>query len=385
MSQELVTLKTCWLLPNTGEVVIGNDSNDVTKPDMNHIVFNMNDWMEKAVAYKQSPQSFDHDETVVAGWNPEYHDSVLNMDRIRNDVTKSKAQKAASYSGIIRPEYYQNIQMAATNVAVFRPTLRKHALLQTVQTRTVNDLNGIEFLTIDPIDQDVVQEDLKWNDMPYEVSNFGLSSSTMNVKRYGYAWSVSEELRLTRFKLDIESEILGQLAGVLDLHKNKWVASIINGISATAENDWTAKTSGIFNVNAFDDVKVPLDAINGQYQSPPANFYSTKAVADAYIFNQSQVSTIQTQQIQRAPYSFGNGQFSSIPLIDGITWTYDDLLTEGRLVVTSADAITHLTGPQKLVNFTNKDQSEFGTMVKAYYNIEITRPSLISAISGVLG
>lgn len=384
-SQELRPLKTCWLLPNTGEVVIGNDSNDPTKPDMNHVIFNINSWAEQAVAFKNSNGNIDRDETVVAGWNPEYHGPLLEMDRIRSDITKSKEQKKAAYAGIITPETYSSIQLAATNVAVFRPSKRQHGLLQTVNTRSVNDLNGIEFLTIDPIDQHVVNEDLGWTNQPYEVSNFGISSSTMNVKRYGYAWSVSEELRLTRFKLDIESEILSQLAGVLELHKNEWIATILNGVSATAKNDWTSITSGTFDFHALDDMKTPLNAINNQYMSPPANVYSTKDVVDAYLFNVSATQQAGLQQLLRTSYSFNNGSIGNVPLIEGVNWTYDDLLTTGRVIVTSSDAITHLTGPQKVINFTNKDESEFGTMVKAYYNIEITRPTLISAISGVLG
>ncbi len=383
-SQELKPLKTCWLLPNTGEVVIGNDSNDPTKPDMGHVIFNINSWMEQAVAF-QKDNTIDRDETVVAGWNPEYHGALLEMDKIKSDVTKSKEQKKAAYAGIITPEFYSNIQLAATNVAVFRPGKRQHGLLQTVNTRTVNDLNGIEFLTIDPIDQHVVNEDLGWTNQPYEVSNFGISSSTMNVKRYGYAWSVSEELRLTRFKLDIESEILSQLAGVLELHKNEWIATILNGVSATPKNDWTSITNGVFDFHALDDLKTPLDTINNQYLSPPARFYSTKDVVDAFIFNVSATQQAGLQQILRTPYSFNNGALQNVPLVEGVDWTYDDLLTTGRVVVSSADAITHLSGPQKIINFTNKDESEFGTMVKSYYNIEITRPTLITAISGVLG
>jgi hypothetical protein len=308
----------------------------------------------------------------------------LKMDRIRNETGKSKEQKKAMYAGIIRPEFYSDIQMAAANVAVYRPTIRQHGLLQTVLTRTVNDLNGIEFLTIDPIDQHVVNEDLKFANIPYEVSNFGLSSTTMNVKRFGYAYAVSEELRLTRFKLDIESEILGQLGGVLDLHKNEWIATLLNGISATARSNWTTITSGAFAMHALDDLTYGLDTINGQNQSPPANLYSTKAVLDAYLYNVGATAPPGVQQILRRPYSYGNGSATQVPLVDGLTWTYDDLLTTNRLIFTSADAITHLQGPQKIVNFTNRDQSEFGTMVKAYYNIEITRPTLIKAISGII-
>lgn len=387
MSNELVPVKTCWLLPETNEVVIGNKSGDPTRPDMNNVIFNINEFAKTASAYKDRIIT-DRIETVVAGWSPEYHGAVQEIDKINSDVSKSKAQKQAAYAGIISPEFYENIQMAATNVAVFRPSIRQHGLLQTVQTRTINDLNGIEFLTIDPIDQHVVNEDLKFHNMPYEVSNFGLNSSTMNVKRFAYGWSVAEELRLTRMKLNVESEILGQLAGVLELHKNEWIATIINGISATAKNDWTSIVSGAFAFHALDDMKTPLDAINSKNMSPPANIYSREAAANAYVFNVTATQQPGLQVLQRKEYSYGNGSISNVPLIGGTTWTYDDLLDTGdagRVVVTSSDAITHLVGPQKLINFTNKDQSEFGTMVKSYYNIEVTRPTLISAISGVLG
>lgn len=384
-NDNIIPIKTCWLLPETNEVVIGNDTADPTRPDMSNVVFNINQYMEAAKAFKTDGSIDSRDETVVAGWNPSYHDSLLKMDRVKTDVSKSTTQKKAAYSGIIRPEYYSDIQMAAANVAVYRPTIRQHALLQTVQTRAINDLNGIEFLTIDPIDRDVVNEDLKFANIPYEVSNFGLSSSTMNVKRFGYAYAVSEELRLTRFKLDVENEILGQLAGVLDLHKNKWIATILNGISATARSNWTTITSGAFAMHALDDIKFGLDFINSKNQSAPANIYSTKAVLDAYLYNVGSTAPPGLQPILRRPYSYGNGSATQIPLVDGLTWTYDDdLLTNNRVVFSTADAITHLQGPQKVVNFTNRDQSEFGTMIKAYYNIEVTRPTLITAISGIV-
>jgi hypothetical protein len=378
-NNDIIPLKTCTLLPESGEVVIGHE-----KTGNDSLVFNYNSWLETAAAFRDNGTQDNHDETVVAGFAPQYHDAVLKMDRIRNETGKSKEQKKAMYAGIIRPEFYSDIQMAAANVAVYRPTIRQHGLLQTVLTRTVNDLNGIEFLTIDPIDQHVVNEDLKFANIPYEVSNFGLSSTTMNVKRFGYAYAVSEELRLTRFKLDIESEILGQLGGVLDLHKNEWIATLLNGISATARSNWTTITSGAFAMHALDDLTYGLDTINGQNQSPPANLYSTKAVLDAYLYNVGATAPPGVQQILRRPYSYGNGSATQVPLVDGLTWTYDDLLTTNRLIFTSADAITHLQGPQKIVNFTNRDQSEFGTMVKAYYNIEITRPTLIKAISGII-
>lgn len=382
---DIIPLKTCTLLPASGEVVIGNDPLDVTRPDMSNVVFNLNTWMEGASAFPKENATQDmHDESVVLGWNSSYHDALLKMDRIRNDPSKSKAQKGAAFAGIIQPEYYQAIQMAATNVAVYRPTIREHGLLQTITTRTTNDLNGIEFLTIDPIDQDIINEDLKFNNSPYEVSNFGISSSTMNVKRYGYAYAVGEELRLTRFKMDIESEILSQLGGAIDLHKNKWIATLLNGISATAKNNWTTITSGAFAVHALDDVAWGLDQINSKNLSPPANLYSTKAVLDAYLYNVGATAPPGLQAILRRPYSYGNGSATQIPLVDGLTWTYDDLLTTNRLIFSTADAITHLQGPQKVVNFTNRDQSEFGTMIKTYYNIEITRPTLITAASGLI-
>ncbi|MDR4491379.1 MAG: hypothetical protein R2685_10840 [Candidatus Nitrosocosmicus sp.] len=386
-NEPLVHLQTCWVLPKTGEVVIGNNSNDPSQPDMGHVIFNINDYLSKVEDFKNSNATLDRDETIVAGWNSEYHGALQEIDKIRNNASLSKEQKKAAYAGIIRPEPYQNIQMAATNVAVFRPIIRQHGLLQTVQTKSVNDLNGIEFLKIDPIDQHVVQEDLKFANQPYSVSNFGISTSTMNVKRFGYGWSVSEELRLTKMKLDVESEILSQLSGVLELHKNEWIASIINGISGTAKNDWTDITSGAYTYHAKDDMVTPLDAINAQNESPPANIYSIEAVADAYLYNVGATQPPGLQQLIRKPYSYGNGALQNVPLLPGMTWTYDNLLTGsgGRVIVTSADAITHLTGPQKLVNYTNKDQSEFGTMIKSYYNIEITRAELISAITGVTG
>lgn len=377
---DIIPLKTCTLLPESGDIVIGHE-----RTGNDNVVFNFNTWLETAKAFKNNGTQDNHDETVVAGYNPQYHDDLLKMDRIKNATGKSAQQKKAAYSGIIRPEYYSDIQMAAANVAVYRPATRTHGLLQTVQTRNINDLNGIEFLTIDPIDQHVVNEDLKFANIPYEVSNFGLSSSTMNIKRFGYAYSVAEELRLTRFKLDIESEILGQLGGVLELHKNEWIATLLNGISATARSNWTTITSGHFAMHALDDLKFGLDFINTKRQSPPANLYSTKAVSDAYLYNVGATAPPGLQQLIRQPYTFGNGVLTNVPLADGLRWTYDDdLLTDNRLVFSSADAITHLQGPQKIVNFTNRDQSEFGTMVKAYYNIEITRPTLITAISGII-
>lgn len=394
MSQQLVTveeeslipIKTCWFLPKTNEVVIGNDSSDPTKPDMSHVIFNYNEFAAKAEAYNAKILT-DSAETVVAGWNPEYHGALQEMAKIRNNTSMSSIAKKSAYAGIIAPEFYQNIQMAATNVAVFRPTKPEHGLLQTVSTRSVNDLNGIEFLQIDPIDQHVVNEDIKFANAPYSVSNFGVSTSRMNIKRFGYGYSVSEQLKLTKMKLDVESEILSQLAGVLELHKNEWIASLINGISGTAKNDWTALTSGVYTVHAKDDMKTPLDAINSTNFGAPAHVYSTEEVADAYIYNVTATHP-QWQQSVRKEYSYGNGKYTNIPLISGIDWTFDTLLdtgAAGRVVITSNDAITHLTGPQKIVNYTNRDQSEFGTMIKSYYNIEITRPNLISAITGVLG
>lgn len=388
MSQSLVTdeqlmpLNTCWYLPATNEVVIGNDSNDPTKPDMSHVIFNVDEFSRVAEDYKNKIVT-DRAETVVAGWNSEYHGALLEMDKIRRS-NLSKAQKEAAYAGIISPEYYKNIQMAATNVAVFRPIIRQHGLLQTVSTRTVNDLNGIEFLTIDPIDQHVVQEDLKFHNMPYQVSNFGVSTSRMNVKRFAYGYSVAEELRMTKFKLDIESEILGQLAGVLELHKNEWIADIINALSTTSANNWKTITDGHYAVNAFDDLSTALDFINDKNLSPPANIYSTKAVFEAYLNNVTAVNQVGLQQLVRRPYSYGNGSATGVPLIEDQRWTYDNLIENNRFIVTSADAITHLVGPQKVVNYTNKDQSEFGTMIKSYYNIEVTRPTLLKAYTGVI-
>ena len=388
MSQQLVTdeqlipIKTCWYLPQTNEVVIGNDSNDPTRPDMGHVIFNVDEFARVAEDYKNKIVT-DRAETVVAGWNSEYHGALLEMDKIKHS-SLSQTQKQAAYAGIIAPEFYKNIQLAATNVAVFRPIIRKHGLLQTVSTRSVNDLNGIEFLTIDPIDQHVVQEDLKFANSPYSVSNFGINTSTMNVKRFAYGYSVSEELRLTKFKLDIESEILGQLAGVLELHKNEWIADILNAISAESRSNWTTITSGHYAVNAFDDAAYGLDTINDKNLSPPANMYSTKAVFEAYLNNVTAVNQVGLQQLIRRPYSYGNGSATGVPLIEDQNWTYDNLLDTNRVIFTSADAITHLTGPQKIVNYTNKDQSEFGTMIKSYYNIEVTRPTLIKAITGVI-
>lgn len=377
---------TCWLLPETKDVVIGNNPQDFTKPDLTNVVFNYGKWNQAAQSFNNEINTQDyHDETVIAGWNPTYHDALLKMDRIKEDPVKHRQAKKSMYAGIIRPEYYEAIQLAASNVAIYRPTLVEHGLLETVTTRQINDLNGIEFLQIDPIDNHVVQEDLKFANIPYEVSNFGISSTTMNIKRFGYAYAVSEELRLTRFKLDVESEIIGQLGGAINTHKQEWVATLINGISATPKNNWTTITSGAFAVHALDDLKFALDAINNVRQSPPANLYSTKAVLDAYLYNVGSTAPPGLQPIMRLPYTFGNGRATQVPLADGLTWVYDDdLLTDNRLVVSSKDAITHLVGPQKVVNFTNRDQSEFGTMVKAYYNIEITRPTLITAISGII-
>lgn len=387
-SNDIQVTKTCWLLPQSGEVVIGNKSNDPSRPDMGHVVFNYNQYLSKIEDFKNSNATMDRDETIVAGWNPQYHGALQEVDRVRNDTAIPKSQKEAAYAGIITPDFYENIQMAATNVAIYRPIKRQHGLLETIQTISVNDLNGIEFLTIDPIDEHVVQEDLKWGNSPYEVSNFGVSTQRMNVKRYGYSYSVSEELRITRMKLDVESEILSQLTGAIELHQTEWLASIINGVSATTKNDWTLITSGHFNFHALDDMKTPLNSINSKNYSPPANIYSNQDVVEAYLANVLTTQPPGLQQFQRREYSFGNGAISNVPLIGGVTWTYDSLLDTvpaGRVVVTSNDAITRLTGPQKVVNFTNRDQSEFGQMIKVYYNLEVTRADLISAITGVLG
>ena len=307
--------------------------------------------------------------------------------RQEEEHNAKKEGRRVDFAGLIEPTAFANVKTTQRVVAVFTKIEEFHELLSTIRVLNIDDLNGVAIYDINSLDVDPIQRAGTHN-LPYEVSAPGITKTTL--EPYKYAWRVafSNELALVNFDLpNIEDLVLQQITGKLDVRRNKDVAAKFNATgNVGTQANWTTLNTGEtrYANNAYDDVKELLNLLYAEGYGQAQYVGMHPDVWDAFYRNISATTPTGLQPFTMRPVDYNNSFREANALFPGVQFVVDTLFTTNRIYTWRADAIFHIFGGVRAVNFENNEIGYRGTTFRTYFNTATQRATLLKAGTGVI-
>ena len=377
-----------WLRPKQQKVTIGEEKLTYVNNPVNGgpTVFDINEFKKQDAKFKKG--EINRFERSMAGWTSEYQPKWQTV--LEKEVAAEREGKtfsAVSVAGLIEPTDFNTLKSTQRVVAVFTKIEEIHNLLDTVRVMNIDDLNGIAVYDINSLDVDPIQRSGTHN-IPYEVSAPGITKTILEPYKYAWRYSLSDELGLVNFDLpNLEDLVLEQITGKLDIRRNKDVAALINatGNSGSQANWKTLNTGENRYVNtASDDIKELLKLVNLEGYGPAEFFGMHPDVWEAFFQNANATTPTGLQTMVQTPISYDNSFRRADGLFPGVRFVLDSLLTTNRIYAWRRDAIFHIFGGVRAVQFENREIGYSGTTFRTYFNSAKMRASLIKGGTGVI-
>jgi hypothetical protein len=375
-----------WLRPESRRITIGEVSLPGVKSPTNDgiKVFDLDDYTKKKKQFEKGEIS--RFERAMAGWSDEFAPKQQSIIEAEYNA-KKEGKSLLSVAGLIEPTAFANVKTTQRVVAVFTKIEEFHELLSTIRVLNIDDLNGVAIYDINSLDIDPIQRAGTHN-LPYEVSAPGITKTTL--EPYKYAWRVafSNELALVNFDLpNLEDLVLQQITGKLDVRRNKDVAAKFNATgNVGTQANWTTLNTGEtrYANNAYDDVKELLNLLYAEGYGQAQYVGMHPDVWDAFYRNISATTPTGLQPFTMRPVDYNNSFREANALFPGVQFVVDTLFTTNRIYTWRADAIFHIFGGVRAVNFENNEIGYRGTTFRTYFNTATQRATLLKAGTGVI-
>ena len=375
-----------WLRPESRRITIGEVSLPGVKSPTNDgiKVFDLDDYTKKKKQFEKGEIS--RFERAMAGWSDEFAPKQQSIIEAEYNA-KKEGKSLLSVAGLIEPTAFANVKTTQRVVAVFTKIEEFHELLSTIRVLNIDDLNGVAIYDINSLDIDPIQRAGTHN-LPYEVSAPGITKTTL--EPYKYAWRVafSNELALVNFDLpNIEDLVLQQITGKLDVRRNKDVAAKFNATgNVGSQANWLTLNTGETRYlnNAYDDVKELLNLLYAEGYGQAQYVGMHPDVWDAFYRNISATTPTGLQPFTMRPVDYNNSFREANALFPGVQFVVDTLFTTNRIYTWRADAIFHIFGGVRAVNFENNEIGYRGTTFRTYFNTATQRATLLKGGTGVI-
>lgn len=374
-----------WLRPESKRVTIGEEKQQyVNVPtDNGPTVFYVPE-RQKALKKKEKGEISNY-ELSLSGWGPEHVEQYKNV--VEEQARAKKEGRKPMYAGLIEPTAFATLKSTQRVVAVFTKIEEIHELLSTIRVINIDDLNGIAVYDIASLDVDPIQRS-GTHTLPYEVSAPGITKTVLEPQKYAWRYAFSNELALVNFDLpNLEDLVLEQITGKLDKRRNKDVAAKFNAVgNVGTQADWTTLNTGEtrYANNAYDDVKELLNLLYAEGYGQAEFFGMHPNVWDAFYRNISATTPTGLQPFTMLPVDY-NSSFRQVNgLFPGVTFVVDSLFTDKRIYAWRRDAIFHLFGGVRAINFENAEIGYRGTTFRSYFNTALMRAGLLKAGIGVI-
>jgi hypothetical protein len=375
-----------WLRPESRRITIGEVSLPGVKSPTNDgiKVFDLDDYTKKKKQFEKGEIS--RFERAMAGWSNEFAPKQQTIIEAEHNA-KKEGKSLLSVAGLIEPTAFANVKTTQRVVAVFTKIEEFHELLSTIRVLNIDDLNGVAIYDINSLDIDPIQRAGTHN-LPYEVSAPGITKTTL--EPYKYAWRVafSNELALVNFDLpNIEDLVLQQITGKLDVRRNKDVAAKFNATgNVGTQANWTTLNTGEtrYANNAYDDVKELLNLLYAEGYGQAQYVGMHPDVWDAFYRNISATTPTGLQPFTMRPVDYNNSFREANALFPGVQFVVDTLFTTNRIYTWRADAIFHIFGGVRAVNFENNEIGYRGTTFRTYFNTALQRATLLKGGTGII-
>jgi hypothetical protein len=375
-----------WLRPESRRITIGEVSLPGVKSPTNDgiKVFDLDDYTKKKKQFEKGEIS--RFERAMAGWSDEFAPKQQSIIEAEYNA-KKEGKSLLSVAGLIEPTAFANVKTTQRVVAVFTKIEEFHELLSTIRVLNIDDLNGVAIYDINSLDIDPIQRAGTHN-LPYEVSAPGITKTTL--EPYKYAWRVafSNELALVNFDLpNLEDLVLQQITGKLDVRRNKDVAAKFNATgNVGTQANWTTLNTGEtrYANNAYDDVKELLNLLYAEGYGQAQYVGMHPDVWDAFYRNISATTPTGLQPFTMRPVDYNNSFREANALFPGVQFVVDTLFTTNRIYTWRADAIFHIFGGVRAVNFENNEIGYRGTTFRTYFNTATQRATLLKGGTGII-
>jgi hypothetical protein len=375
-----------WLRPESRRITIGEVSLPGVKSPTNDgiKVFDLDDYTKKKKQFEKGEIS--RFERAMAGWSDEFAPKQQSIIEAEYNA-KKEGKSLLSVAGLIEPTAFANVKTTQRVVAVFTKIEEFHELLSTIRVLNIDDLNGVAIYDINSLDIDPIQRAGTHN-LPYEVSAPGITKTTL--EPYKYAWRVafSNELALVNFDLpNLEDLVLQQITGKLDVRRNKDVAAKFNATgNVGTQANWTTLNTGEtrYANNAYDDVKELLNLLYAEGYGQAQYVGMHPDVWDAFYRNISATTPTGLQPFTMRPVDYNNSFREANALFPGVQFVVDTLFTTNRIYTWRADAIFHIFGGVRAVNFENNEIGYRGTTFRTYFNTALQRATLLKGGTGII-
>ena len=375
-----------WLRPESRRITIGEVSLPGVKSPTNDgiKVFDLDDYTKKKKQFEKGEIS--RFERAMAGWSNEFAPKQQTIIEAEHNA-KKEGKSLLSVAGLIEPTAFANVKTTQRVVAVFTKIEEFHELLSTIRVLNIDDLNGVAIYDINSLDIDPIQRAGTHN-LPYEVSAPGITKTTL--EPYKYAWRVafSNELALVNFDLpNLEDLVLQQITGKLDVRRNKDVAAKFNATgNVGTQANWTTLNTGEtrYANNAYDDVKELLNLLYAEGYGQAQYVGMHPDVWDAFYRNISATTPTGLQPFTMRPVDYNNSFREANALFPGVQFVVDTLFTTNRIYTWRADAIFHIFGGVRAVNFENNEIGYRGTTFRTYFNTATQRATLLKGGTGII-
>ncbi|HTH20855.1 MAG TPA: hypothetical protein VL854_01440 [Nitrososphaeraceae archaeon] len=375
-----------WLRPESRRITIGEVSLPGVKSPTNDgiKVFDLDDYTKKKKQFEKGEIS--RFERAMAGWSDEFAPKQQSIIEAEYNA-KKEGKSLLSVAGLIEPTAFANVKTTQRVVAVFTKIEEFHELLSTIRVLNIDDLNGVAIYDINSLDVDPIQRAGTHN-LPYEVSAPGITKTTL--EPYKYAWRVafSNELALVNFDLpNLEDLVLQQITGKLDVRRNKDVAAKFNATgNVGTQANWTTLNTGEtrYANNAYDDVKELLNLLYAEGYGQAQYVGMHPDVWDAFYRNISATTPTGLQPFTMRPVDYNNSFREANALFPGVQFVVDTLFTTNRIYTWRADAIFHIFGGVRAVNFENNEIGYRGTTFRTYFNTATQRATLLKGGTGII-
>lgn len=376
-----------WLRPETKRITIGEEKlPGVRSPiEGGPKVFDIDDYNKKKREFEAGKIS--RFERSMGGWSDEWAPKYQKILEGEVQLKKQGNHKSVDVAGLIEPTDFATVKSVQRVVAVFTKIEEIHELLSTIRVLNIDDLNGVRIYDINSLNVDPIQRS-GTHTLPYEVGAPGIVSTTL--EPYKYAWRVafSNELALVNFDLpNLEDLVMQQITGKLDIRRNKDVAAKFNAAANVgSQANWltlnTAETR--YLNNAYDDIKEILNLLylegygQGQYVGMHPDVW------DAFYRNISATTPAGLQPFVMRPVDYNNSFREANALFPGVQFVVDTLFTTNRIYTWRQDAIFHIFGGVRAVNFENNEIGYRGTTFRTYFNTALQRAVLLKGGTGVI-
>jgi hypothetical protein len=379
------TSDAIWLRPESKRITIGEDNLGMVKSPNNSgpTLFDLERYTKAKNKFEKG--EIGRFERAMAGWTDEYAPKYQNV--VEAEIKAKKTNSKIDFGGLIEPTDFANVKSVQRVVAVFTKIEEIHELLSTIRVLNIDDLNGVAIYDLNSLDVDPIQRAGTHN-LPYEVSAPGITKTTLEPFKYAWRVAFSNELALVNFDLpNLEDLVMQQITGKLDIRRNKDVAAKFNATgNVGTQANWLTLNTGETRYlnNSYDDVKELLNLLYAEGYGQAQYVGMHPDVWDAFYRNISATTPAGLQPFTMRPVDYNNSFREANALFPGVKFVVDTLFTTNRIYTWREDAIFHIFGGVRAVNFENNEIGYRGTTFRSYFNTALQRSALLKGGTGVI-